>query len=257
VKREFPHVLERTVWIQADAPTVFRFFTDSVRWAKWWGEGSSVDPRPGGRVLICYPNGVQASGEVLDIHPPERFVFSFGYESGKPITPGDSQVTIRLEAQPAGTRLHLSHAFAEAGARDQHVQGWRYQLSVFANVIADELFADAPAIVDAWFEAWSLTDDAARRSAFEKIAVSTVRFNDRHSALESLTDLIEHAGAAQRFRPGARMQREGRPRQCQGAVLANWTTAGGNAPALTGAHLFMLAPDGRIASVVGFANLPT
>ena len=247
--KELPHVLERTVLIQADALTVFRFFTDSVRWARWWGTGSSIEPHTGGRVVICYPNGARASGEVLEIEVPERLVFSFGYDSGKPIPPGDSRVTIRLEPQRTGTRVHLAHAFAEAAVRDQHPQGWRFQLSLFANAVAEEVFADAQTVVDAWFVAWTIADDAARRAAFERIALPGVRFSDRFGALESLDDVVEHAGATLRFLPGVRMQRDGRIRHCQGAVLANWT-AGSAAP--SGTNLFELAPDGRIAVVVGF-----
>jgi uncharacterized protein YndB with AHSA1/START domain len=254
MKSELPHVMERTVLIQADPRTVFGFFTDSARWAKWWGAGSSIEPRPGGRVLIRYPNGASASGEVLDIAAPERLVFSFGYDSGQPIPPGHSRVTMRLEAHSSGTRLHLSHAFAEQAVCEQHIQGWRFQLSLFANVVADEMFANATAVVDAWFEAWLIADDVARRAAFERIAVTGVRFNDRFSALESLTDLTEHAGASQRFMPGVRLQRDGRIRHCQGAVLANWTSAGGQAPPSSGINLFVLAADGRIVAVVGFAG---
>lgn len=247
--KELPHVLERSVLIQADVPTVFRFFTDSARWARWWGAGSSIEPHAGGRVVICYPNGARASGEVLDIEAPERLVFSFGYDSGKPIAPGNSRVTIRLEPQPTGTRVHLSHAFAEAAVRDQHPQGWRFQLSLFANAVAEEVFAGAQTVVDAWFEAWTIVDDVTRRSAFEKIALPGVRFSDRFGALESLQDVVEHAGATLRFLPGVRMQRAGSIRHCQGAVLANWT-AGTAAP--SGTNLFLLAADGRIAVVVGF-----
>lgn len=249
MNKELPHVLERSVLIQAAAPTVFRFFTDSARWARWWGAGSSIEPHAGGRVVICYPNGARASGEVLEIEAPERLVFSFGYDSGKPIPPGDSRVTIRLEPQRSGTRVHLAHAFAEAAVRDQHPQGWRFQLSLFANAVAEEVFADAQTVVDAWFTAWTIADDAARRSAFEKIALPGVRFSDRFGALESLDDVVEHAGATLQFLPGVRMQRDGRIRHCQGAVLANWT---GGSAAPSGTNLFELAPDGRIAVVVGF-----
>ncbi|HWG30911.1 MAG TPA: SRPBCC domain-containing protein [Steroidobacteraceae bacterium] len=249
MEKDLPHRLERSVLIQADARTVFRFFTDNARWARWWGAGSSIEPRPGGRVSICYPNGARASGEVLTIEAPERLVFSFGYESGNPIPPGVSCVTIRLEPQPAGTRLHLAHSFAEAAVRDQHHQGWRFQLSLFANAVAEEAFANAAAVVDAWFEAWTVADDAARRAAFEKIALPTVRFSDRYGALESVDDIVEHAGATLRFMPGATLERNGQIRHCQGSVLANWASGAG-----TGTNLFVLAPDGRIAAVVGFQD---
>jgi len=40
-------VLEVTVHIEAQPETVFSYFTDSVRWAAWWGAGSTIDARPG------------------------------------------------------------------------------------------------------------------------------------------------------------------------------------------------------------------
>src|SRR5580700_2941486 len=92
-----PHRLDRTVVIRAACETVFRFFTDSARWASWWGAGSTIDPRPGGKVLIRYPNAVEVSGEVLEVLAPERIVFTYGYASGTPIPPGGSRVTISLE----------------------------------------------------------------------------------------------------------------------------------------------------------------
>jgi uncharacterized protein YndB with AHSA1/START domain len=69
-------------------------------------------------------------GEVLEVEPPELIVFTYGYASGRMIPLGGSRVSIRLEAEPRGTRLHFLHEFAEAAVRDQHVQGWRYQLSL-------------------------------------------------------------------------------------------------------------------------------
>jgi len=55
---------------------VFGYFTDSAHWAAWWGAGSTIDARAGGRVLIRYPNGVQVSGEVIEVAEPERIVFT-------------------------------------------------------------------------------------------------------------------------------------------------------------------------------------
>ena len=91
------------------------------------------------------------------------------------------------------------------------------------------------------------TSDAARSVAFEKIALPRVRFSDRYGALESLEDVVEHAGATLRFMPGASLRRDGQIRHCQGSVLARWSSSAG-----TGTNLFVLAPDGRIATVVGF-----
>ena len=68
--------LNRSIFIAARPATVFQFFQDSARWASWWGAGSTIEPRKGGRVYVRYPNAVEASGEILEIVAPERIVFT-------------------------------------------------------------------------------------------------------------------------------------------------------------------------------------
>jgi uncharacterized protein YndB with AHSA1/START domain len=248
------HQLDRSVAIQAAPETVFRFFTDSARWAKWWGAGSTIDARPGGKVYIRHSGGVETLGEVLEVLPPERIVFTYGSVSG-PIPLDGSRVTIRLEPEDAGTRLHLLHEFDDALQRDHHVQGWRFQLSLFANVVADEAFAGAAAVVDAWFDAWAITDDSARTDAFDKIAAEGIEFRDRYSLLEGVPDLSAHAGAAQRFMPGIRLERKGDIRHCQGTVLADWIAASADGrERMSGTSVFVLGPGGKISSVTGLTK---
>jgi len=250
-----PHRLDRTLLIHARPETVFRFFTDSTRWAAWWGEGSSIDPRAGGAVVIRYPGAVEARGEVIEIAPPVRLTFTYGYASGTPIAPGASLVTIRLEAVAAGTRLELTHAFSDAAVRDEHVQGWRYQLSLFANAVSNEVCAGAEASVDAWLDAWSDADRARRSAALSRIAVHTVSFNDRFSAIEGFDDLSAHLDAAQRFMPGLRLRRDGAVRQCQGVVVADWVARAADGQERgRGTNVFVLNADGRIESVTGLWN---
>jgi uncharacterized protein YndB with AHSA1/START domain len=248
-----PHRLDRTVTIQARPQTVFTFFTDNERWASWWGAGSTIEARPGGRMFIRYPNGIEVSGEVVEVVPTERIVFTYGFESGQPVAPGGSRVTIRLEPAGLGTRLHLVHEFAEAAVRDEHVQGWRYQLSLFANVVADLVNAGAAAIVDAWFAVWSEHDASAREQQLRKIACIDIRFRDRYGLLDGVADLLPHIAAAQRFMPDIRPARTGDVRHCQGTLLAEWVIAGPDGTAKGGGtNVFSLRPDGLIESVVGF-----
>ena len=56
-----PHALDRTIVIRARRETVFRYFTDSLRWAQWWGAGSMIDPEVGGKLFVRYPNAVEAA----------------------------------------------------------------------------------------------------------------------------------------------------------------------------------------------------
>jgi uncharacterized protein YndB with AHSA1/START domain len=252
---DLPYNLDRTVTIEAPRELVFRYFTDSPRWAAWWGAGSSIEARPGGKVYIRHPNGIEVVGEVLEVFSPERIVFTYGFAGGKPIPPGASRVTIELAEERAGTRLHLTHEFAEAATRDEHVQGWRFQLSLFANVVANELHSGAGGIVDAWFEAWAEPDDARRAELLHRIATQDVRFRDQYSLLDGIPDLTAHISASLRFMPGIRLQRQGEVRHCQGTVLADWIVLMGDGQRrASGTNVFQLGAGGRITAVTGIWN---
>ena len=252
-----PHRLDRTVIIQAAPATVFTFFTETERWASWWGAGSTVEPRTGGRVYIRHANGIESSGEVVEIAPPTRFVFTYGFDSGNPIPPGSSLVTIDLEPAGAATRLRLVHQFAEAAPRDEHVQGWRYQLSVFGNVVADLAHARAADAVDTWFRAWSEKDESLRRQTLAGIAVPDVHCRDRFSLLDGIDDVVLHIGATQRFMPDLHLRRRGDVRHCQGTLLVEWvaTNSAGEARG-SGTNVISLRGDGKIESVTGFWDAP-
>jgi uncharacterized protein YndB with AHSA1/START domain len=245
--------LERTIVIRARRATVFRYFTDPARFAAWWGKGSEIDARVGGRVSIRFPNDVRVGGEVLELEPPGRIVFSYGYEGGRhAIPPGGSRVSITLEELPEGTRLQLRHELATQAGRDMHVQGWRYQLALFANVVSAEEHAAAAERVDALFSAWAEADGGARRALLDQAVTPGVVFRDAHSATTGIDDLHAHLAAAQLHMPGIRLAREGELQQCQGTAVARWvaTAADGGVKA-RGTNVYELAPDGRIDRVVG------
>jgi uncharacterized protein YndB with AHSA1/START domain len=250
---DLSHTLTRTILIHASRDTVFRFFLETERWASWWGRGSSIDPRPAGRVLIRYPDGTEAVGEVVEIVVPERLVFSYGYATGTPIPPSGSLVTIVLEEEGRATRLRLTHACADAAVARDHVQGWRYQLSLFANAVANEVHAAAADVADRWFAAWSEPDAVRREPALAAVASPAIRMRDQFSAIEGLPDLLEHIAAARRFMPDIRMIRTGEVRQCQGMAIAEWVakTPDGHDRA-SGTTVFELGVDGTIESVTGF-----
>jgi uncharacterized protein YndB with AHSA1/START domain len=240
--------LDRDILICATRETVFRFFTDSERWARWWGAGSRIDPRPGGEVFISYPGGrATAQGEVVEIQPPERIVFTYGYaRPDTPIPPGGSTVTITVTEVDGGTLVRLRHQVDSAAVRDEHVDGWRYQMGVFGAVVADDQHAGAIDRIDAWFAAWRETDAAARRAALAAICAPDVVYRDRFGFTRGVEDLDGHIAAAQRHLPPA-IARDGDPRCTLGVAIVPWRTA-----SATGTSIVELAPDARIARVTGF-----
>jgi uncharacterized protein YndB with AHSA1/START domain len=247
--------IDRTIRIRAPRETVFRYFTDSGRFAAWWGEGSEIDPRPGGKIRIRYPTGVVASGEVLEIDPPSRILFTYGYDAGRPIPPGGSRVTIRLETVEDGTSVALRHESSEAPASvgAEHVQGWRYQMAVFANVVSRETHAAAASRIDAFFSAWNEADEGARRRRLEEATTEDVRFGDAFSCTAGRDDLVAHLAAVQRFLPGMTIARDGDVRECQGVAIAPWIARAADATERgRGTTVFGLAADGRIRTATGF-----
>jgi uncharacterized protein YndB with AHSA1/START domain len=249
------HVLECSVVICATRSTVFRFFKDSRRFADWWGEGSRVDGRPGGALSIRYPDGTTASGTIQEMVDDERIVFSYGYDSGQPVPPGSTRVTVTLHEHPEGTLVTLRHELADAALRDVHVQGWKYQLALFANAAARDQHAELASLVDRYFTLWAEPDAGLRRAELAAVATETVLFRDPYGSARGRDDLAMHITAVQHFMPGVRLRREGAVRQCQGTALCDWTAVGTNGEARgRGSNVFDLAPDGRIARVVGLWN---
>jgi len=245
--------IDRDLLIKATPAVVFAFLTETPRWAAWWGAGSEIDPRPGGRMKICYPGGREATGEVIEVTPPTRIVFTYGYADRQMIPPGGSRVTIELQPVGAATRLRLMHDVADEQARDSHVQGWRYQLSLFSNLVTDHVNARAADLVDAWFEVWADPDVASRGKTLARIAAPAVAFRDRYSHTDGIDDLVAHISGAQRFMPGIRMQRDGDVRHCQGTVLANYVARSADGRQMaSGTNVFVVGADGRFETVTGF-----
>jgi uncharacterized protein YndB with AHSA1/START domain len=248
--------VERTVVIRARRATVFRYFTDAGRFAAWWGAGSSIEGRPDGEVQIRYPNGSTAGGKVLEIVDGERIVFTFGYDGAdKPIPRGGSRVTITLDDHADGTRVRLLHEVADAPTRDAHVPGWRFQLSRFADVVAAEEHADVAALADRFFAAWNEADEAKRRDTLDAIVTDDVEFRDAWAAIAGRDELAAHIAAARMHMPGALIRRDERIAHCQGTAVAKWIWFAADGAIISrGINVITLAPDGKIAKVVGIAN---
>jgi uncharacterized protein YndB with AHSA1/START domain len=243
--------LDREIAISARRETVFRFFTDSERFARWWGEGSRIDARPGGAVSIRYPNGIAVTGEVVEIEPPQRIVFTYGYTG---TVPADfSRVTITLDETGSGTLVKLHHAFSSAKIRDQHVQGWRYQLALFSRSVSEEQHADAAARIDDYLLAFGHADAETRRRLLSASADPALVFRDAFGATSGVDDLLANLEAVQAHMPGVRLRREGEVRLSHGTALAGWVAEKEDGTRVgSGTNVYDLAPDGRIARVVGF-----
>lgn len=247
------HSLERTLVVPARADVLFSYFSETPRWAAWWGAGSSIEARAGGTMHIRHPNGVEVGGGVVECLPPSRIVFTYGYPGGAPIPAGGSRVTVTITPTGEGARLVLRHDLADEHTRDELVQGWRFHLSVLANLLGTGAAAQAESVVDGWFSVWSEPDATVRNQALDALVSAGVRFEDRFSRLAGIEDVRAHLGAVHRFMPGLRMERSGPVRQCQWHLLADWVARGADGTERgRGTNLFVIDQDGRIGTVTGF-----
>jgi len=120
--------VEVEIRIAASPETVFEFFTDPNRMIQWMGRSAELDPRPGG-AFRCDINGRDiASGEYVELDPPRRAVFTWGWESEDSLTaPGSTTVEVLLEPEGEETHLRLIHRdLPSAEIAGKHRHGWKH-----------------------------------------------------------------------------------------------------------------------------------
>jgi len=124
-----PGVLEVTVHIAARPETVFPYFTDPARYIRWMGSRATLDPVPGGSYRVGMRDGVEAVGEFLEVDPPHRLVFTWGWTHDHAVAPGSTRVVVTLEEEHGGTRVVLHHhGLPTEEQHDHHRKGWEMYL---------------------------------------------------------------------------------------------------------------------------------
>lgn len=126
--------VEVEVRIAASPETVFDFFTDPGLMMQWMGRAVETDPRPGGGLRCEINDEAIASGEYVAVEPPERVVFTWGWNGADSVTkPGSSTVEVLLAADGDGTHVRLVHRdLPSAESATKHGHGWRHYLDRLA-----------------------------------------------------------------------------------------------------------------------------
>ena len=133
--------VQREVRIDAPPSAVFGFLTQPEKMVRWMGVEATLDPRPGGvyRVDLTGDERIsgRVSGEVLEVVPDRKLVFTWGWENGiLPVPPGASTVEIVLEPDGEGTLVRLTHRDLPEEMRSYHTRGWDHSLARLAVVAA-------------------------------------------------------------------------------------------------------------------------
>jgi uncharacterized protein YndB with AHSA1/START domain len=114
------------VTINAPARAVYEMFTDPEKLARWIGIRAMLEPRPGGQFRFELLPGEFCSGRYVELDPPNRVVFTWGWESGAiPVEPGCTTVEVDLEETDGVTRVRLVHSGLDEVTSPLHADGWR------------------------------------------------------------------------------------------------------------------------------------
>jgi uncharacterized protein YndB with AHSA1/START domain len=119
--------IELTRRIEAPADVVYRYFTDPERFKAWLGVGAEVDAAPGGDYRIQMTNDapISACGRYVELDPPRRVVFTWGFEGLDGLPPGTSTVEVTLTPDGDATVVVLRHTGLDGRELcDFHVWGW-------------------------------------------------------------------------------------------------------------------------------------
>ncbi|HEX4775322.1 MAG TPA: SRPBCC domain-containing protein [Acidimicrobiia bacterium] len=128
-----PSAIEQSVWIDAPASTVFRYFVDPQRMCAWMGIDATADPRPGGAYRVDVTGRDVAVGEYVELVPDERVVWTWGFEGSDVMPPGSTTVEVTLEADGDATVVRLRHLGLPSDERvPNHRAGWTHYLSRLA-----------------------------------------------------------------------------------------------------------------------------
>lgn len=126
--------VEREVRINASAETVFSYLTDASKLRRWMSMGGTWDPAAGEAFRLQLTKEDVAMGKFLEIDPPKRLVFSWGWESEDAVTkPGSTTVEITLAAQGTATLVRLVHRdLPTVESAQAHSRGWEHYLQRLA-----------------------------------------------------------------------------------------------------------------------------
>ena len=129
--------VDLSIRINAQPETVFPYFIDPKRMVAWMGLSVEVDARPGGRYRVRVNSGGIAVGEFVEIVPPTRVVWTWGWEGNTEVPPGSSTVEVTLTPDGDATLVRLRHSgLPDDGWRDKHNAGWGHYVARLAVAAA-------------------------------------------------------------------------------------------------------------------------
>ena len=119
--------------VDAEPAEVYEYFTVAEAMVLWMGQFSSLDPVPGGEFAVDV-NGASVRGRFVELEPPHRLVFTWGFIDSEVLPPETSTVEVLLRPEDGGTRVEIVHSSLPRDEAAKHAPGWRHFLQELARV---------------------------------------------------------------------------------------------------------------------------
>jgi len=126
--------IRSSIIIEAEPAEVFDYFTRSDAMVLWMGQSADLDPVPGGRFSVDV-NGAAVRGRFVEVDPPNRIVFTWGFLDSDELPPEASTVEVSLSRENGGTLVEIVHSGLPGSESSKHGVGWPYFLDRLAEAL--------------------------------------------------------------------------------------------------------------------------
>lgn len=120
--------------IAAPVDVVWNLLTTQAGLTQWMSVSATVELEPGGLITWEHEDGNVVQGQVQEVVPMRRFVFTYGWATGfLPVEPGSTTVTIELDAAATWTTVRVRHEGLTPEMAEQHTIGWTHFIGQLAE----------------------------------------------------------------------------------------------------------------------------
>lgn len=114
--------------IAAPPEAVFPFLVEPERMLRWMGTDVRLEPTPGGEFWLDMNGTDIAIGTYTEVDPPNRVIFTWGWQGSDDVPPGSSTVSIELTKDGTDTIVELRHDGLPDELTARHLEGWNHFL---------------------------------------------------------------------------------------------------------------------------------
>ncbi|MGB3736297.1 MAG: SRPBCC domain-containing protein [Ilumatobacter sp.] len=121
--------------IAAPPGAVFPFLVEPERMLRWMGTDVRLEPTPGGEFWLDMNGTDIAIGNFIEVDPPNRVVFTWGWHGSDDVPPGSSTVSIDLTSDGTDTIVELRHDGLPDELTSRHLEGWNHFLPLLVEQV--------------------------------------------------------------------------------------------------------------------------